>query len=100
MVSNCIRPGTVSDAPYNHYSLLRSVEHNFGLPYLGYAGQAGLRPFGEDVLNRPGCSTPCRPHRKRMKHHKHRHAAEAKKHKKHMQRKCEPKGKHHKQKHR
>ena len=55
MVSPCIKPGTVTKRKYNHYSLLRSIERNFGLPYLGYAGQAGLRSFGRDILNRPGC---------------------------------------------
>jgi hypothetical protein len=29
--------------------MLRSVEDIFGLDYLGYAGQEGLRPFGADV---------------------------------------------------
>jgi hypothetical protein len=55
MVSSCIKPGTVTGHKYNHYSLLRTVERNFQLPYLGYAGQAGLRPLGTDVLNRPHC---------------------------------------------
>ena len=55
MVSPCIKPGTVTHERYNHYSLLRSMEANFRLPYLGYAGQAGLRPFGNDIFTRPGC---------------------------------------------
>ena len=56
LVSPCIRPGTVSKkTAYNHYSLLRSVEDNFQLPYLGYAGQAGLRSFGSDIFTRPNC---------------------------------------------
>ena len=55
MLSPCIKPGTVTTDAYNHYSLLRSVEDNFGLPHLGYAAQAGLRPFGTDVLSDPGC---------------------------------------------
>jgi hypothetical protein len=55
MISPCIKPGTVSNKSYNHYSLLRSIESNFHLPYLGYAGQAGLRPFGRDIFSRPGC---------------------------------------------
>jgi phosphatidylinositol-3-phosphatase len=55
MVSPCIKRGTVTEHEYNHYSLLRSVERNFKLPYLGYAAQSGLRPFGRDILNRPGC---------------------------------------------
>jgi phosphatidylinositol-3-phosphatase len=54
-LSPCVRPGTVSDRPYNHYSQLRWVEDNFGLGYLGYAGQSGLSPFGSDVFTRPDC---------------------------------------------
>jgi hypothetical protein len=37
--------------PYNHYSLLRSIEDWFGLPHLGYADQHGLSAFGADVFN-------------------------------------------------
>ncbi|HEY1058166.1 MAG TPA: alkaline phosphatase family protein [Limnobacter sp.] len=51
MVSPFIRPGTVSQTAYNHYSLLRSVEDGFQLAHLGWAGQAGLSTFGKDVLN-------------------------------------------------
>ena len=54
-VSPCITPGTASDQPYNHYSLLRWVEDNFGLSHLGFAAQQGLRPLGSDVFTRPGC---------------------------------------------
>jgi hypothetical protein len=53
LVSQFIAPGTVNDTPYNHYALLRSIEDIFGLPYLGYAGQAGLQGFGSDVYNAP-----------------------------------------------
>jgi phosphatidylinositol-3-phosphatase len=52
LVSPLIKPGTVSKTPYNHYSLLRSIEDAFGLDHLGYAGQAGLKPFGADVFGR------------------------------------------------
>ena len=52
LLSPFIAPGTVSDVPYNHYSMLRSVEDIFGLPHLGYAGMKGLRPFGSDVYTR------------------------------------------------
>jgi hypothetical protein len=45
-----VRAGTVSDEPYNHYSLLRTFEDLFGLTHLGFAGQAGLRAFGGDVF--------------------------------------------------
>jgi phosphatidylinositol-3-phosphatase len=50
LLSPFIAPGTVSDVPYNHYSLLRSVEAIFGLGYLGYAGAADLEVFGADVF--------------------------------------------------
>jgi N-acetylated-alpha-linked acidic dipeptidase len=50
LISPLIRPGTVSLQPYNHYSLLRSVEDFFGLPHLGYAAAAQVRSFGPDVL--------------------------------------------------
>jgi phosphatidylinositol-3-phosphatase len=94
MVSNCIRPGTVSTDPYNHYSLLRSIEDNFGVPHLGYAAQAGLQPFGKDILNEPGCpkfATPCRAAKHRKKH---KRSAELAKHKKHKK-KCKRKRKKH-----
>jgi len=51
LVSKFIRPGSVNDTPYNHYSLLRSVEDLFAVEHLGYAGQAGLAAFGSDVYN-------------------------------------------------
>ena len=52
LLSRFIKPGTVSSEPYNHYSTLRYVEDTFGLPHLGYAGQAGLKVFGPDVFTR------------------------------------------------
>ena len=52
LVSRFIRPGSVNDTPYNHYSLLRSIEDLYGLDHLGYAAREGLRPFGGDVYNR------------------------------------------------
>jgi hypothetical protein len=51
LISPFVRPGSVVSTPYNHYSLLRSLENLFRLPHLGYAGQAGLKPFGSDVYN-------------------------------------------------
>lgn len=46
-----MRPGTVSSTPYNHYSLLASIEDLLGQKHLGYAAQAGLNRFGLDVHN-------------------------------------------------
>jgi hypothetical protein len=51
MIGPRIKPGSVSLRAYNHYSLLRSLEDNWRLSHLGYAGQTGLRPFGKDVYN-------------------------------------------------
>jgi hypothetical protein len=48
LVSPFIRPGTTSSTPYNHYSLLRTVEDLFRLGHLGYARRA--QPFGTDVF--------------------------------------------------
>jgi hypothetical protein len=52
LISPFIEGGTVSCEPYNHYSLLKTVETIFGLrTYLGYANQQGLRAFGADVFS-------------------------------------------------
>jgi hypothetical protein len=53
MLSPFIKPGTVSRVPYNHYSLLKSVEDIFGVSHLGYAGQSGLKGFGPDIFTQP-----------------------------------------------
>ncbi len=51
LLSPFIKPGTVTNTPYNHYSLLKSLEDIFGTNgHLGYAGQDGLVGFGEDVF--------------------------------------------------
>jgi phosphatidylinositol-3-phosphatase len=50
LLSPFIRPGTRSVVPYNHYSLLRTVEAIFGLPFLGYAAEPGLAALGSDVF--------------------------------------------------
>jgi hypothetical protein len=54
VLSPFIRGGTVSDEPYNHYAMLRTVEDLFGLGHLGFVGRPGLRAFGADVFTRPG----------------------------------------------
>ncbi len=50
VLSPFIAGGTESNTPYNHYSLLASIEDAFGLPYLGYAATPGLSRFGADVF--------------------------------------------------
>jgi phosphatidylinositol-3-phosphatase len=51
LLSPFIKPKTVSNVPYNHYSLLRTLEDIFGLAHLGYAGQKGLATLGRDVFS-------------------------------------------------
>jgi hypothetical protein len=53
LVSRFIKPGTISKTAYNHYALLGSIEDFFGLEPLGYAGQKGLKKFGEDIFTAP-----------------------------------------------
>ena len=61
LISRFIKPGSVSNQPYNHYSWLKSTEDLFhvtkggtdGEGHLGYAAADGLRPFGPDVYNNP-----------------------------------------------
>ena len=42
--------GATSDRPYNHYSLLATIEDLFHLPRLGLAGEPGVKTFGDDVF--------------------------------------------------
>lgn len=51
VLSPFVKGGTFSTTPYNHYSLLASIEDLFALPYLGYAASKGLNRFGLDVYN-------------------------------------------------
>ncbi len=48
-----ISPNTWNDTPYNHYSLLCSLENLFWLPKLGYAQSPSVPCFGKDVYNLP-----------------------------------------------
>jgi Phosphoesterase family len=60
LISPFIKPGTVSNVYYNHYSWLRTMEDIFnvasaspgldGKGHIGYAAQPGLAPFGNDVF--------------------------------------------------
>ena len=52
-LSPFIRPGTVTNQPYNHFSALRTIEKLFGLPYLGYANTPDPGSFGADVFTAP-----------------------------------------------
>jgi hypothetical protein len=37
LISPFIKPGSTSDTPYNHYSMLRSIEDIFHLDHIGFA---------------------------------------------------------------
>jgi hypothetical protein len=49
VISPHARAGTTDTTPYNHYSLLCSLENAFELDHLGFAGVPNLRCFGSDV---------------------------------------------------
>ena len=58
----CVNAGTRSTAPYNHYSLLRTLEDIYGIKtHLGYAGGAGQRSFGADVFTACPTAAPGGP---------------------------------------
>ncbi|MGA2010671.1 MAG: alkaline phosphatase family protein [Solirubrobacteraceae bacterium] len=61
LLSPFIQSGTESSTPYNHYSMLATVEDIFGLPRLGEA--ACVAGFGTDVFDQaPGYSAgPAQP---------------------------------------
>jgi phosphatidylinositol-3-phosphatase len=51
-LSRYIQPGTVTATPYNHFSLLRTVEDIFGMQHLGYAGTPNPGSFDADIFTR------------------------------------------------
>jgi len=54
LVSPFATPGGTDSAPYNPYSLLRSVEELFGLGLLGNASHANVRSFAPPLLGSAG----------------------------------------------
>jgi len=52
VLSPFVKSGSTTATPYNHYSLLCSLENTFGLAHLGYAATPGLSCFGKDVYQR------------------------------------------------
>jgi phosphatidylinositol-3-phosphatase len=50
MLSPYIDPGTIDAIPYNHFTLLRSIEDLFGLGHLAYAALPGMRTLGRDAF--------------------------------------------------
>jgi hypothetical protein len=57
LLSPCIKPGTVTQTAYNHYTMLASVETIFAVAKLGYAALPGGTTFGSDIFDRP-CGLP------------------------------------------
>jgi phosphatidylinositol-3-phosphatase len=55
LLSPYIRPGTVVQKEFNHYSLLRSTEDIFGLPHLGYAESPNPGAFTDDMFDPSRC---------------------------------------------
>jgi phosphatidylinositol-3-phosphatase len=53
MLSPFIKPGTVSNNSYNHYSLLASIESLFSLSRLGEANLPETTTFGSDIFTAP-----------------------------------------------
>ena len=59
VVGRCVAGGKRDATPYDHYSLLRSLEDLFGIRtggsdgkgHLGYAGASGLASFGPDLFS-------------------------------------------------
>jgi hypothetical protein len=49
LLSPFIKAGTVSTKPYNHFSMLRSIEDIFGLHHLGDAKMPQVHSFGSDI---------------------------------------------------
>lgn len=53
LLSPFVHPG-VSQEPYNHFSLLRTVEDLFGLSHLGYAGLSKVSSFEPSIFSKSG----------------------------------------------
>ena len=52
IISPFVKPGSSDSQPYNHYSLLRSLETLFGIKqHLGYADKPDPGEFGTDVYS-------------------------------------------------
>jgi len=45
LLSRYVRAGSVSQEPYNHFALLRTIENLFGLAHLGYAALTKVSAF-------------------------------------------------------
>jgi hypothetical protein len=52
LLSPLVKGGTIDQDPYNHFSLLRTIEDLFGLAHLGYAGGAKVESFATSMFTR------------------------------------------------
>jgi len=51
LLSPFVKGGTTNQEPYNHFSLLRTIEDLFGLKHLGYAGLSRVSSFEASVFS-------------------------------------------------
>ncbi|MFI4977169.1 MAG: alkaline phosphatase family protein [Solirubrobacterales bacterium] len=51
LLSPFVNGGTTSQEPYNHFSLLRTIEDLFGLKHLGYAGRSRVSSFEPSIFS-------------------------------------------------
>jgi phosphatidylinositol-3-phosphatase len=51
LLSPFVKPGTTNQEPFNHFSLLRTIENLFGLAHLGYAAGLGVGSFEASVFS-------------------------------------------------
>ena len=52
VLSPFIKAGSTSDKPYNHYSLVKTIEDRIGLgEHLGHAADKDVHAFGKDVFD-------------------------------------------------
>ena len=51
LISPFVKAGTTSQEPYNHFSLLRTVEDIFGLRHLGYAADSKASSFESSLFS-------------------------------------------------
>ncbi|MEP6651612.1 MAG: alkaline phosphatase family protein, partial [Lapillicoccus sp.] len=61
VISRFVKPGSISDQPYNHYSWLRSTEDIFGITKGGLDGKGHLGFAGMDGLLRSGRTSTTTP---------------------------------------
>jgi phosphatidylinositol-3-phosphatase len=50
LLSPYVKSGTTNQEPFNHFSLLRTIENLFGLPHLGYAAESSVGSFEAPVF--------------------------------------------------